>query len=96
MPIIILGLVAVLGAVLLLYYQLGPKVTLRLKGSLRAASPEDETEAASEGAEADSVSVADAAQASAASGNEKVLYVFGDGELEERSLRDDGGKANDE
>ena len=33
-PLIILGLIIVLGGALLIYYQLGPKVTLRLKSSL--------------------------------------------------------------
>ena len=38
MPLIILGLIVILGACLLIYYQLGPKVTKRLGGGIGSGS----------------------------------------------------------
>ena len=107
MPLIILGLIVVLGGALLIYYQLGPKVTLRLKGSsLFGGGP------ASDGPEQGAEAVEEAESGAAARGEdvkptvvtedgvpktsdrkpEKVIYIYGDGEVEERSLRDNDGK----
>ena len=106
MPLIILGLIVVLGACLLIYYQLGPKVTLRLKSKLSGfagfgAAPQ-ETSGGTESAGGESgANAADPGAAelkpmrdggeSGTPSNKKVLYVFGDGECEERSLRDNDG-----
>jgi len=112
MPLIILGLIVVLGACLLIYYQLGPKVTLRLKdklsgfagfggfGGFDAEQPgtTDGVDGANESGGAPSdPGVAEVKSLRGESegdalNNKKVLYVFGDGECEERSLRDNDGK----
>jgi len=108
MPLIILGLIVILGGCLLIYYQLGPKVTLRLKNKLSGLGgfggfggfgAQDETAGGAEGADAGQEGAqANPGDAEAKSwrsegesetpDNKKVLYVFGDGEREERSLRD--------
>ena len=96
MPIIILGLIVVLGACLLLYYQLGPKVTLRLKKSLGLFGGAEDGPGAAGGSEAKEGQVAGAEGQSKASGDDKVLYIFGDGGREERPLRGDGGQSGDD
>ena len=92
MPLIILGLIVVLGAALLIYYQLGPKVTLRLKsgfggfgGGPGAGSAADEAEAQGEAQQAGS-------GAKSEPDDEKVLFIFGDGAREERPLHNDDGQ----
>ena len=93
MPLIILGLIVVLGAALLIYYQLGPKVTLRLRGNRDSSGGGPGGGAPDTSTEADGDANADPAQESAKSKtpeDEKVLYVFGDGEREERPLREEG------
>jgi hypothetical protein len=97
MPLIILGLIVVLGAALLIYYQLGPKVTLRLKGANKfgaAASDDDDGAEAGDGEDLDDLD-ADFAAGTAdgkekKAEDEKVLYIFGDGERMERPLKSDG------
>ena len=116
MPLIILGLIVILGACLLIYYQLGPKVTLRLKSGFggfagfggASPAPGDEAPAEGQGGEgaggaagpgaADSPEVPfrRAAESGRGPDSEKVLYVFGDGEREERSLREDDGPGENE
>jgi len=94
MPLIILGLIVVLGACLLIYYQLGPKVTLRLKskptdpvGPEGAANPaEGEKDGAEKEGDADKAEIKPKAE------DEKVLYIFGDGERLERPLRENDEK----
>jgi len=50
MPLIILGLIVVLGGCLLIYYQLGPKVTLRLKSRFGGGGAAQEGAQGAEGA----------------------------------------------
>ena len=94
MPLVILGLIVVLGAALLIYYQLGPKVTLRLRGRSGFGgfggadadadkTDEKKSETAETGIESPAIDTAD---------KEKVLFIFGDGEREERPLRGSGEK----
>jgi hypothetical protein len=97
MPLIILGLIVVLGAALLIYYQLGPKVTLRLRSRQSGfggfgGAPEDDASADVPGDEGsrestDSDLAEDGKKASESDG--KVLFIFGDGESEERPIRED-------
>ena len=98
MPLIILGLIVVLGACLLIYYQLGPKVTRRLKsgqsifGSVFGSQDGNSGNFYAAGAETDTPE-ADAGQDGAGKGEDddgKVLFIFGDGEREERLLGEDG------
>jgi len=98
MPLIILGLIVVLGAALLIYYQLGPKVTLKLKnarggggfGGFGAYNGDDAGQNAENGDSEQAVSDSDMREAVKKSdGNEgKVIFIFGDGESEERPIRD--------
>ena len=122
MPIIILGLIVILGGALLIFYQLGPKVSLRLKGSgIFGGFGGGESAGADEGAaepyDADAMAGEDAGEAGADAepveikptiinddgvprhdGKKpaKVIYVYGDGEIEERSLRDNDGSPEEE
>ena len=96
MPIIILGLIVVLGAALLIYYQLGPKVTLRLKknrseygggfGGYSEDNPQD--------GDFNSDGVQDDANPTHVDDG-KVLFIFGDGEREERPISEDDEKDNE-
>ena len=105
MPIIILGLIVVLGVVFLLYYQLGSSGQDKIKSGFSnffsgifggpQASPggpaggDSSAEGGPEGADSDA-----SGQQSVKSltGDEKVLYIFGDGAREERPLDSDDGK----
>ena len=111
MPLIILGLIVVLGGCLLIYYQLGPKVTLRLKSGFGGMGGADaggaDAGAGADGAQgapgdaggadakggAASPGSGDAGGKAGADEGEKVLYVFGDGEREERPLRGSGDES---
>ena len=121
MPLFILGAIVVLGGCLLLYYQLGPKVTLRLKNGLfgggpAAAAEEPDPEGNAAGEAAAETGTEPEAEAAAAGDPgeergretlkavpprnqsktvEKVIYVYGDGEREERTLRDNDGQEED-
>ena len=113
MPLIILGLIVILGGCLLIYYQLGPKVTLRLKNKLSGfagfggfggvdAEQRETTEGTESANEESDAAPSDSGGAEVKSlrgegegealNNKKVLYVFGDGECVERSLRDNDGQ----
>ena len=96
MPLIILGLIVVLGGCLLIYYQLGPKVTMRLKGAgSLGEAPADETNEAAGGP---TVAAAEGTGEKAAETPrrvEKVIYVYGDGEREERTLSSDDDQPAD-
>lgn len=96
MPLIILGLIVVLGGCLLIYYQLGPKITLRLKGSglfggeeaadettESATTEEPQADASADEKSKDIHSVSDSESGKKI---EKVIYVYGDGEREERTF----------
>jgi len=91
MPLIILGLIVVLGAALLIYYQLGPKVTLRLKnrrGAFGGGYEDDDMPMGDIDAE-DEEGVGSARENR---DDGKVLFIFGDGESEERPIREDEEK----
>ena len=97
MPLIILGLIVVLGGALLIYYQLGPKVTLRLKSGFGGGGPFASAPNEAEGEKAtESETGADAGEKQEKEEDEKILYIFGAGEREERSLRKDGQAEDDE
>ena len=83
--IVILGLMVVLGACLVIYYQLGPKTTTRLKGSLREDRPEGH--GSQNGWDAEGEFAHFREREDNTGGDDKVLYIFGRGEHEERSLR---------
>ena len=98
MPLIILGLIVVLGASLLIYYQLGPKVTSRLRsgqglfGSVFGGQGENQANFNNAGGDTD-MPDAEAGQEGVGKGEDddgKVLFIFGDGEREERMLGEDG------
>jgi|GEM_PF-3292345 len=107
MPLVILGLIVILGGCFLIYYQLGPKITLRLKGArgafspgqsdayadADAGSPEDEADSENDGAGEETGPEAEKPQKIK---DDKVLYIFGDGEREERSLREDDEHGEDD
>jgi len=93
MPLIILGLIVVLAVVLLVYYQLGPKVTTRLKsrrgafgGGYEDDMPPGDMDAEGE----DGMGSGMGERENRDDG--KVLFIFGDGESEERPIREDGGE----
>lgn len=101
MPLIILGGIVVVGGLLLLYFQLGPKITQRLKGgtadfTAKANEWFGEEPFRTEGSDsadaaADGDDVADGAgktRKSVADDDGKVLFIFGGGEREERPLND--------
>ncbi|MCL2111497.1 MAG: hypothetical protein FWH32_04475 [Clostridiales bacterium] len=90
MALIILGLIVVLGGCLLIYYQLGPKVTMRLKGGFGNifGGP------AADGEIVDVDPVTTYRDEPVSDG--KVIYVFGDGAREERPLREDDGQGDEE
>ena len=107
MPLIILGLIVILGGCLLIYYQLGPKITLRLKGGRNIfGSGESGVYEAADTENADETAKVENEGAAADAGqdnvkpqkikDDKVLYIFGNGEREERSFRDDDGRGEDE
>ena len=93
MPLIILGLIVVLGGCLLIYYQLGPKVTLRLKSRFGGGGAAQEGAQGAEGAAGAAGAAGDtgagAEKEESKADDEKILYVFGDGGREERSLHKD-------
>ena len=99
MPLVILGLIVVLGGALLIYYQLGPKVTKRLNSGPNFFSSlfggQEGNPGGFQNAEDDANAPdAGAGQTGAEKGLEddgKVLFIFGDGEREERSFGEDGG-----
>ena len=117
MPLFILGAIVVLGGCLLLYYQLGPKVTLRLKSGLfgggPAAAAEDPKPEEATGGEAEPEAVSETETAEGSEDDkgsetlkavpprnqsktvEKVIYVYGDGEREERTLSGNDGQEED-
>ena len=97
MPLVILGLIVVLGGALLIYYQLGPKVTKRLNSgsnffsSIFGAPQGNAAQSQYADAEAGAPD-ADAGQAGAgndADGDGKVLFIFGEGAREERPVGED-------
>ena len=92
MPLIILGLIVVLGVVLLIYYQLGPKVTTRLKNRRGAfgGGYEDDMPPGDMDADEDGMGSGMGERENRDDG--KVLFIFGDGESEERPIREDGGE----
>ena len=99
MPLIILGLIVVLGVALLIYYQLGPKVTLRLKSGKGGMFGSGGFGGYSEGDAPDSdlnaeenTDSADANNTGAGGGDGKVLFIFGGGEREERPINEDDEK----
>ena len=94
MPLIILGLIVVLCGALLIYYQLGPKVTLRLKSGFGGGGPAAD-EAQGEGGAESEIGPDSAKAEEKPKDDEKILYVFGRGESEERSLHEDSGQDSD-
>jgi hypothetical protein len=93
MPLIILGLIVVLGAALLIYYQLGPKVTLRLKnrrGAFGSGYEDDMPVGDMDMDDEDGMGSDMGARENRDDG--KVLFIFGDGESEERPIREDEEK----
>ena len=100
MPLIILGLIVVLGAALLIYYQLGPKVTLKLKnargGGFGGFGGNDEMDSEDASAQAKDQTDGDSGEQDNAEKKDnsdgKVLFIFGDGEREERPIREDDDK----
>ena len=95
MPLVILGLIVVLGGALLIYYQLGPKITRRLSGGQGVfssvfggqddgpkAAPHDEDPAEDEAETGDGQTGTEKVD----DDDGKVLFIFGDGEREERPL----------
>ena len=105
MPLVILGLIVVLGVAFLIYYQLGPKSD-RLKGGLGSlfgfgggggdSSPSTSDSPDGEDAsENEDVDISGEKSVKSLTGDEKVLYIFGDGEREERPLdKNDGQDSN--
>ena len=106
MPLVILGLIVVLGVVFLIYYQLGPKATDRLKSGLSdifggvfgggggaAAGSAPAGAAPTEGG-SESAGASGPQEVKSLPSEEKVLYIFGDGAREERPL--DGDEGNDD
>ena len=108
MVLFVFALIAILGACLLLYYQLGPKVTNRLKGSLGGASgfasglgamfgmqpPPQPAGEETPGADEkkDETGYSVVSQTQGDSSEGKVLFIFGDGERVERPIDGDGDK----
>ena len=94
--IVILGLIVVLGACLVIYYQLGPKTTIRLKGSLLEDRPDDDDPQNGWGPEGEFGRLRRIENKTEGDeGDDKVLYIFGHGEREERSFRGEEGSGEE-
>ncbi|MDR3364651.1 MAG: hypothetical protein LBS91_06880 [Clostridiales Family XIII bacterium] len=97
MPLVLLGLIVVVGGCLLIYYQFGPAISRRLgtggggyaDGFRR--SPEGRARYGSAGGEAADGGSEPDEKLYETSADGKVLFVFGGGEREERPLNAHGG-----
>jgi hypothetical protein len=103
MPLVILCLIVIVGGLLLLYYQLGPKVSRRigdgfsdLRDRLNPIMGGNESESERAGGNTDGQSTGDSGKSSEKKDVEgekeddgKVLFVYGGGECEERPLDKD-------